>query len=121
MKKLFLLTIMVSVMFPIIAMAQEAVDGNATIQETHKITTVPKQKNLAIVQKTQGFYIFNDCEPVCEYEIVERLKSSFSMPSHKDYESIKAKFIKKALKEYPDADALVLSLVAGGTDHALII
>lgn len=85
------------------------------------LTFSQNEKAKANVQKTQGLYIFNDCEPVCEYEIVERVKNVFTLSPHKDYESIKARLIKKALKEYPEAQALVLSLSSSGADNALVV
>lgn len=77
------------------------------------------EKALAKVQKTDGIYVFTDSEPVNDYEVLDRVKSSIGLSS--SYTSVKNKLIRKALKEYPDADGVILTMVTGGTDKATII
>ncbi len=77
-------------------------------------------KALANAQKTQGLYIFNDCEPISDYEVIERVKNVVSFWSA-DYEHIKGKLIKKALKDHPDAQGLILTMSNKTSDAAAVI
>lgn len=84
------------------------------------------QNNIAIVNKISGFYIFNDCQPLAEYEVVGEVNTN----NHKDnditnsggqYQPVRDYLIKTARSVNYTADGLILSLVNGATDKALII
>lgn len=84
------------------------------------------QENLAVVSKIQGFYIFTDSQPIAEYEVVGEV----STEGHNDvaitkskgqYQPVRDYLIKAARKVNYTADGLILSLVSGGDDKALII
>ena len=76
-------------------------------------------KPLARVRKINGLFVFTDCEPVNDYDIVERESATFGFKA--DYGSIRNKLIKKAIKDYPDADGVILQFTTGGTDRAVVI
>jgi len=78
-----------------------------------------KQKALCNVHKHTGIYIFNDNEPICDYTILGRCKVVINWSS--EYEGVRNHLVKKSLKNYPDADALILELADGGTDWAVVI
>lgn len=77
------------------------------------------QKALAKVHKYAGIYIFNDNEPICDYTILGRCKVGVSWSS--EYEGVRNHLVKKTLKDYPNADAVILDLSDGGTDLAVAI
>ncbi|MBR6310513.1 MAG: hypothetical protein IKR52_04865, partial [Paludibacteraceae bacterium] len=53
-----------------------------------------QQKGLCKVNKTNGVYVFTDNEPVCDYEIVDRVKSTVSWSAQ--YNAVKSKLVRKA-------------------------
>lgn len=74
---------------------------------------------LARVNKAIGIYVFTDCEPVNEYEVLDRVKASFGWSSQ--YQGVRDKLIKKAIKRYPNADGMIFTFSTGGTDRATIV
>ena len=78
-----------------------------------------KQKALANVHKYAGIYIFNDNDPICDYSILGRCKVGISWSS--EYEGVRNHLVKKTLKNYPNADAVILDLSDGGEDIAVAI
>ncbi len=84
------------------------------------------QNNIATVNKINGFYIFTDNQPLSEYEVIGEVNTS----GHKDpdisrsgsqYQPVRDYLIKTARQVNYTADGLILTLVNGGTDKALII
>ena len=55
------------------------------------------QNDIAIAKKINGVLVFTDSEPVCEYEVVARVKSGMSWSGK--YNEIRDKLIRKAIKE----------------------
>ncbi len=76
-------------------------------------------KGICRVQKNNGIYAFCDNEPICEYEIVERVKSGMSWSGQ--FTEVRNKLIKKAIKDHPDCDGVVISMAQGGTNRAIVI
>lgn len=74
---------------------------------------------LARVNKVIGLYIFTDCEPVNEYEILGRVKTSFGFATQ--YQSVRDKLIRRAVRKHPNADGMIFSFSTGGTDRAAVI
>ena len=70
---------------------------------------IPKNST-AEVEQTQGCYIFVDCKPVMEYEYLGTVKVSMSLLGSGQYQDVRDKLIKKAKKDYPQADGLLLIL-----------
>lgn len=77
------------------------------------------QLALARANKVQGLYVFTDCEPISDYEIVGRESVSYSLKS--DYQSIRDKLIKKALKDNPDAEGVIFTFSNASSDKATVI
>jgi len=84
------------------------------------------QNNIATVNKVQGFYIFTDNQPLAEYDVIGEVTTN----GHNDndiknsggqYQPIRDYLIKTARQVNYTADGLILSLVNGGTDKAVII
>lgn len=78
-----------------------------------KIATYEPKKSSAEVEQYEGLYIFTDSKPLMETEYLGTVKSTFGATQ---YEDVRDKLIKKAKKEFPKAEALIISLKAGGTD-----
>lgn len=76
-------------------------------------------KGIVRVQKNNGIYAFCDNEPISDYEILDRVKSNVSWSGQ--FNEIRNKLIKKAVKDYPNADAVVISMAKGSTDKAIVI
>jgi hypothetical protein len=84
------------------------------------------QNNIAVVNKIQGFYIFTDCQPISEYDVVGEVTTEGQNDpeikrSKGQYQPIRDYLITAARKVNYTADGLVLSFVNGGNDKALII
>lgn len=92
---------------------------NPAIVMQYDPSVADSDKALARVRKVNGLLVFTDCEPINEYDIVERESATFGFSS--DYDSIRNKLIKKAIKDYPDADGVILQFKTGGTDRAVVI
>lgn len=84
------------------------------------------QKNIATVNKIQGFYIFTDSQPLADYDVIGEVTTK----GHNDpdirnsgaqYQSVRDYLVKTARQVNFAADGLILSLVNGGTDKAVII
>lgn len=69
----------------------------------------------AEVAKVDGLYIFTDSEPVKAYTKLGSVTVTFGSPQ---YSEVRDKLIKKALKEHPSADGLILYFHTGKADRA---
>jgi hypothetical protein len=87
---------------------------------------VQSQNNIATANKIQGFYIFTDCQPLAEYDVIGEVTTT----GHNDndiknsgaqYQPVRDYLIKTARQVNYTADGLILTLVNGGTDKAVII
>lgn len=74
-----------------------------------------QNKNHAKVAQFQGLYLFVDSEPLNPTEYLSTSKVSLTLGSSQ-YSVLRDKLIKKAKKESPTAEGLVLKFVAGGSD-----
>jgi hypothetical protein len=84
------------------------------------------QNNIAGVNKIQGFYIFTDCQPLAEYDVIGEVTTT----GHNDrdiknsgaqYQPVRDYLIRAARQVNYTADGLMITLVNGGTDKAVII
>jgi hypothetical protein len=73
----------------------------------------------AEVTKIEGFYIFMDSKPVMPYDSLGTVDLGFV--SGTQYETIRANFIKRARKKYPNGDGIILHLNKSGLDKCSII
>lgn len=78
------------------------------------IANYEPKKATGEVEQMQGLYIFTDCKPVLEYEYLGTVKATFSMDSQ--YQGVRDKLIRKAKKDFPNADGIILQFKSGGTD-----
>lgn len=74
---------------------------------------------MANVYRHNGLLIFTDCDPVNEYDVVEHEKSVLSWSGQ--YSEIKNKLTRKALRDYPDADGIIISMTEKHVDRAVVI
>lgn len=83
------------------------------------------QKNIAEVNKIQGFYVFVDCQPIAEYEVLGQVnvdeKDSEIKKSGGQYQSVRDNLIKVGRQANFTADGIIIKFVNGGTDKAEII
>lgn len=77
-------------------------------------------KKTAEVTTIQNLKIFTDSEPVTEYDYLGTVNLTIGTFSGQ-YEPVRNGLIKKAKKEYPQAEGIILHLVNGGTDKADVI
>jgi hypothetical protein len=78
-----------------------------------------QDKNIGSAHKVNGLYVFSDCEPICKYTIIGREKSMISWTGQ--YNEIRSKLVKKAVKDFPNAEGLVTSFSKEGTDRSIAI
>lgn len=82
------------------------------------IGTILNEKiNLATVNQVQGVYIFVESEPVNTYIYLGTVKNTVTFGSGQ-FDDVKKTLLKKAKKEYPGANGLIIHFVNGGTDYA---
>ncbi len=85
------------------------------------------QKNLAEVNKIQGFYVFVDNTPIAEYDVVGEVSrdGASNDPDIKhsgaQYQAVRDHLLKKARLANYQADGIIIHLVTGGTDKAEIL
>jgi len=73
------------------------------------------KKSIADVDQIQGLYIFVDSKPVMDYEYLGTVKSTVSLGDGQ-YTGVRDRIIKKAKKDYPQADGIIITFKTGGTD-----
>jgi len=78
------------------------------------INYIPKQRT-AEVEQIEGVYIFTDSRPVLDYQYLGTVKSSVTWVSTQ-YHSVRNVLIKKAKREFPNANGLIFHFKDGGTD-----
>lgn len=87
------------------------------------------QSNIGIVKKIQGLYIFTDNEPMADYSVFGEISISVAeaqsdidiKSSLGHYQAVRDFLIKKTRMSNSFADGIILSLIDGGTDKAIII
>lgn len=80
--------------------------------------------DIARATKENGVYIFTDCTPLSEYEVLGEKKvastARAAMGLSVSYTTVKEKLTKKAVKEYPNASGILLDF-GGVSDKTEII
>jgi hypothetical protein len=84
------------------------------------------QNNIAVVNKIQGFYIFTDNQPLAEYDVIGEVTTTGQNDndinnSGAQYQPVRDYLIRTARQVNYTADGLIITLVNGGTDKAVII
>ena len=100
----------------------------ATIANAQDVTNDAPNADirLARVNTHNGVYVFNDCEPVCDYEVIGEFSSENISPAEKanagiQYQGLRDAFIKTAKMVNKQADGIILTLINGAVDKAYII
>lgn len=82
----------------------------------------PTDKSQARARQVQGLYIFTDCTPAGEYEVLGTIKRSGATSfKSSQYESVRDILIDRAKEAYPAGEGLIMDLRTGGTDKAEVI
>lgn len=89
------------------------------VSSTTDIYTV--KKNTAEVATYQNIRVFTDCTPVAEYEYLGTVKGPGVSFSSGQYEPVRDGLIRRAKKEYPQAEGIILILKDMGYDRADVI
>lgn len=71
----------------------------------------------AQARKFKGVYIFTDADPVQPFEVLGTV-SAAGLIGSAEYEPVRDRLLKKALKEYPSTEGIILNLREGKTDQA---
>lgn len=84
------------------------------------------QNNIATVNKIQGLLIFTDCQPVSDYEVIGEVNTMMGTDndlknSGAQYQPVRDLLIKLTKQVNYKADGIILSLVNGGQDKAVLI
>jgi len=74
----------------------------------------PDEKSMARVNFVQGFYVFTDSNPVSDFETVGTEIISMGAGST-NYEKVRDVLLKRARKDYPSADGLIISFPGTAT------
>lgn len=65
------------------------------------------EKSHAAVNQVQGVYVFVDCKPIKETQYVGTVKAGVTWSG--SYKEVIEKLVKKAKKEYPDAEGIIFN------------
>ncbi|MDR1866378.1 MAG: hypothetical protein LBR08_12535 [Bacteroidales bacterium] len=79
------------------------------------------KKSTAEVARLQNLYVFSDSTPVKDYEYLGTVKIVIRLLGSGQYTDIRDALIKKAKKEYPDAEGIILNPKDYGADRADVI
>ncbi|MBK7651569.1 MAG: hypothetical protein IPJ20_13710 [Flammeovirgaceae bacterium] len=84
-----------------------------------KAVTFQPNSATAEVVNIDGLYIFTDSRPIMNYDSLGVVELGFV--SGTQYESIRSNLIKRARKDYPNANGLILDLNKKGIDKGIAI
>jgi len=82
-------------------------------------SVIGKEKYYASPNRVQGLYVYVDAEPVGDYKSLGIVKKTVGLSGQ--YTSVRDGLIKKAVKDYPEADAIIISFNSLGSDKAEVI
>ncbi|MBR9859803.1 hypothetical protein GYB22_03460 [bacterium] len=72
--------------------------------------------NVAEVDQIHGCYVFIDSKPMKEYEYLGTVKKIMTWGTGQ-YQDVRDALLKKAKKEYPDANGMIFHFHDGGADE----
>ena len=84
------------------------------------IVTYEAKKSTADVEQFQGLYVFTNSKPVMEYDYLGTVKST-GMFQDANYVSVRDRLVKRAKKDFPTADGIILDLKRNAADQASVI
>ena len=89
---------------------------------TQRPTIYDARQNTAEVEQIQGLYVFVDSKPVLEYDYLGTINGTGGRASlNPQYTVVRDILLKRAKKDYPTADGIILHLNAGGRDRCDVI
>ena len=88
-------------------------EGRATLIKFKEGAT---NKDIARVSAHLGVLVFTDCVPVNNYSFIGQINRAGGVSS--DYNTLRDRLIKKALKKYSDVQGIIPRFVSGGADSA---
>lgn len=91
-----------------------------------KYSTTEQDLSLARVENVNGVYVFNDCSPIAEYEVLGEVtitgyESSDLRNSLGQYTIVRNELIRTAKAANSQVEGVILTLVAGSADKAHMI
>lgn len=86
----------------------------AVINRTHNADS----SNTAIVNRVNGLHVFTDSYPVSQYEVLGAVKTN---AFDGQYSNVRDALIKKAKKEFPGADGIIVFPNQNGSDRAEVV
>lgn len=103
--------------------SQEDVRSVENIQST--LSSI-EQISLARVENVSGIFVFTDCTPVAQYDVIgEVTVTGYESPELQNslgqYQAVRDALIKTAKAANESAEGVILTLVTGGVDKAHII
>lgn len=79
-------------------------------------TAYDLKKSTAEVDQVEGVYIFTDSRPASEYEYVGTVQTGAISMGDSQYIGVRDRLIKKAKKDFPNADGLIFEFRSGKRD-----
>lgn len=73
----------------------------------------------AEVSKIDGFYVFTESKPILPHDSLGTVDLGFV--SGTQYDNIRTNLLKRARKNYPNSDGIILNLNKNGMDFAYVI
>ena len=73
----------------------------------------------ARVTQVNGLYVFTDCIPTNQFDSIGSVGLGFI--SGTQYDNIKTNLIKRTIKQFPEAEGLILKLKKNGLDYGIPI
>lgn len=83
--------------------------------------TVLSDHSAARARRINGVIVFTDCEPVSDFRSLGVVKYSGTFAMSNQYSDVRDALISRALKQYPDADAVIFSFTSGSADKCEVI
>lgn len=83
--------------------------------------TTMSEKNSARVNRVNGLYVFTDSEPQSDFKTLGTVVFKGTFSSSPQYTEVRDVLIDRGKKQYPNANGIILSLVAGDKDHGELI
>ncbi len=89
--------------------------------ETSRTVEYTVNNKTAEVNQVQGFYLFVESEPVKAYKYLGTVGKSMSLFGSGQYTDMRDKLIKKAKRNFPNANGLIFHFKDGGRDKVDVI
>jgi len=88
---------------------------------TTPIKAQETEKSLARVNQHSGLFVFTDCLPAGAYKFLGTISGAKIKMKSPQYTTIRSGLIEQVREEFPDANGVILHLIAGSKDKADVI